>query len=119
MSHPVRHEQAAYWPLWGGSGPRTVDEAVVGYLLAAAKPFRPRGLNGIAKISQKREIQPRYGDRPADNGNEFKRKRQTSLLSLEGICSPQFSRCSICYIDASTASYLARCSIPGKHDPFL
>jgi hypothetical protein len=96
-----------------------VDEAVVGYLIAAAKPFRPRGLNDIAKIRQKREIQPRCGDRPADNGNEFNRKRQTSLLSLEGICSPQFFRCSPCNIDASTASYLARCAISGKHDPFL
>jgi hypothetical protein len=96
-----------------------VDEAVVGYLLAAAKLFRPTSLNGIAKIRQKRDIQPRCGDRPADNGNEFKRKRQTSLLSLEGICWPQFSRCPISYIDAAPASYLARCAIPGKHDPFL
>lgn len=103
----------------GGSGPRTVNEAVVGYLLAAAKLFQPTSLNGIAKIRQKRDIQPRCGDRPADNGNEFKRKRQTSLLSFESICRPQFSCCPISYIDASTASYLARYAIPGKPDPFL
>jgi hypothetical protein len=74
---------------------------------------------GIVKIRQMREIQPRYSNHPSGDGNEFKRKRQTSLLSLEGVCEPPFSRCPICYFDASTASYLARCAVPGKHAYFL
>jgi hypothetical protein len=61
----------------------------------------------------------RAGDHPADNGNEFNRKWQTGLLSLEGVCEPPFSRGPIRYIDASTASHLARGTVHGKHVPFL